>query len=95
MFAAALRLYHDGALSLSRIVECTSTAPARIFGIDGGTLRPGSPADLFIANIDMPWVVREQEILSRSKNTPFEGALFTGKVLKTMVAGQTIYTQIG
>ncbi len=95
MFAAALRLYHSGDISLSRIIECAAKRPAEIFGIKGGTLRKGAKADLFIADIELPWVVQENEIVSRSKNTPFEGSRFSGKVLKTLVAGRTIYTQKG
>lgn len=95
LFSAALRLYHSDSLSLSRIIECTAKRPAEIFGIEGGTLRKGARADLFIADVDLPWVVQEQDIVSRSKNTPFEGSRFSGKVLKTLVAGRTIYTQKG
>ena len=95
LFSAALRLYHSDALSLSRIIECTSKRPAEIFGIEGGSLRKGSRADLFVADIELPWVVQEQDIISRSKNTPFESSRFSGKVLKTLVAGRTIYTQKG
>lgn len=92
LFAAGLRMVHNGELSLSRLVECMSAAPARIFGLPGGTLKPGAPADLAIADIDMPWVVEEAGIVSRSKNTPFEGARFSGRVLQTMVAGSIVYT---
>jgi len=92
MFSAALRLHHNGMASLARLVECMATEPARIFGITGGTLKPGAPADIVIADINLPYVVAESAIISRSKNTPFEGARFTGKVLQTLVAGRTVYT---
>ncbi len=92
LFCAALRLYHNGHLSLSRLTECLSCNPARIFGLPGGTLKPGAPADLAIADIHMPHLMDERAIVSRSKNTPFEGARFSGKVLQTVVAGRTIYT---
>ncbi|MCB1451700.1 MAG: dihydroorotase [Nitratireductor sp.] len=93
LFPASLRLYHSGQLTLSRLVECLSVNPARIFGLPGGTLTPGSPADLMIADLDEPWVLDEKQIISRSKNSPFEGARFTGRVLQTMVAGDIIYTK--
>ncbi|MEZ5872281.1 MAG: dihydroorotase [Nitratireductor sp.] len=93
LFPAALRLYHSGQLSLARIIECLSTNPARIFGLPGGSLAIGSSADLMIADIDEPWVLNESEIVSRSKNSPFEGARFTGRVLQTMVAGDIVYTK--
>lgn len=92
LFAAAMRLYHNGEVELSRLIEALSTKPAKIFGLPGGTLKPGSNADLIIADLDEPWVVHEDDIISRSKNTPFEGERFSGKVLQTMVDGRTIYT---
>jgi len=91
LLGAALRLHHNGDLPLMRIIEALSTAPARIFGLEGGTLKPGAPADLTILDLDMPWVVREEDICSRSKNTCFEGARLQGKVLQTLVAGRTVF----
>jgi dihydroorotase len=91
LFAAALRLHHSGEITLTRLAECLSANPARIFGLPGGTLARGAPADLAIADLDLPWVLREEDIVSRSKNTPFEGARFTGKVLQTMVAGRIVF----
>ncbi|MCP4185563.1 MAG: amidohydrolase family protein, partial [Hyphomicrobiales bacterium] len=91
MLAAALRLYHDERISLSRLVEVMSLNPARIFGIPGGTLKKSSLADLIIVDLEKPWVMREENILSKSKNTPFEQARFSGMVLQTMVAGRIIH----
>jgi len=92
LLAAALRLYHSGDVPLLRIVEVLSTAPARLFGLPGGTLKPGAPADLILVDLDAPWIVREENILSLSKNTAFEGARMQGQVLQTMVAGRTVFT---
>ena len=79
-------------IPLIRVVEALSTGPARLFGIEGGSLRPGAPADLVLVDLDEPWIVREADIRSRSKNTCFEGARLQGKVLQTMVAGRTVFT---
>lgn len=95
LLAVALRLYHNGDVSLPRLVEALSTAPARLFGLAGGTLAPGAPADLVLVDLDAPWVVREADIRSRSKNTCFEGALLQGRVLQTMVAGRTVFEASG
>ena len=92
MLAAALRLYHDERISLSRLVETLSTNPARIFGLPGGNLKKGAPADIALVDLEKPWVMQENKILSKSKNTPFEEARFSGKVLQTLVAGRIIYT---
>ena len=92
LFAAAMRLYHNEEVSLPRLIDALSTKPAEIFGLPGGTLKPGSNADIIIADLDEPWIVHEEDIVSRSKNTPFEGEKFSGKVLQTIVGGRTIYS---
>jgi dihydroorotase len=92
LLSAALRLYHDGSVPLLRLVDALSTRPAKLLGLNAGSLAPGKPADLAIVDINAPWIYGENEIRSRSKNTPFEGARFSGKVLQTMVGGRTIFT---
>ncbi|OQM73218.1 dihydroorotase [Manganibacter manganicus] len=92
LLSAALRLYHNGDVPLLRLIDALSTAPARIFGLPGGTLRPGAVADLVLVDLDMPWIVSEAEIRSRSKNTCFEGARLQGRILQTMVAGRTVFS---
>ncbi len=92
LLGAALRLYHNDSIPLIRLVEVLSTAPAKIFGLDAGTLRPGARADLAIVDLDEPWIVREQDLHSRSKNSCFEGARFQGRAVRTIVAGKTVYS---
>ena len=95
MLAVLLRLYHNGDLPLMRVIDVVSTTPARLFGLPGGTLKPGAPADLALVDLDQPWVVREVDLRSRSKNTCFEGARLQGRVLQTMVAGRTVFKAQG
>lgn len=92
LLGAALRLYHNGDVPLIRLVEVLSTAPAKLFGLPGGTLKPGAVADLAVIDLDAPWVVNEADIRSRSKNTCFEGARMQGRVLQTLVAGRTVFS---
>ncbi len=92
LLAAALRLYHNDSIPLLRLTEVLSTAPARIFGLDAGTLKRGAKADLAIVDLDEPWVVREPDLHSRSKNSCFEGARFQGRVNRTVVGGKTVYS---
>jgi dihydroorotase len=94
LLAAALRLHHNGEVPLLRLVEALSSAPAKLFGLPGGTLAPGAGADLVVVDLDEPWVVQEAGIRSRSKNTCFEGARLQGKVLQTMVAGRTVFSAL-
>ncbi|WP_265518466.1 dihydroorotase [Nitratireductor luteus] len=91
LLSAALRLHHSGDVPLLRLVEALSTAPAKRFGLPGGTLTPGVSADLILVDLDVPWLVREADIRSLSKNTCFEGARMQGQVLKTLVAGRTVF----
>ena len=91
LLSVALRLYHNGDLPLLRVVELLTSGPARVFGLPGGSLRPGASADLVLVDLDAPWVVSEADILSRSKNTCFEGARLQGKVLQTMISGRTVF----
>ncbi|RWD06632.1 MAG: dihydroorotase [Mesorhizobium sp.] len=92
LLGAALRLYHNGDVSLLRLVEVLSAAPAKLFGLPGGTLKPGAAADLALVDLHEPWIVSESGLRSRSKNTCFEGARLQGKVLQTMVSGRTVFS---
>lgn len=85
MLAAALRLHHSGQVSLMRLIDALSTRPAQIFGLDAGTLQPGAKADITLIDIDEPWLVAKDMLLSRSKNTPFEDARFSGRAVATYV----------
>lgn len=91
LLSAALRLYHDETISLLRITELLSTAPAKLFGLHAGTLKKGAHADLILVDLEEPWVVSTDKLYSRSKNTPFENARFQGRVLQTFVRGQSIF----
>ncbi|MEZ5840147.1 MAG: dihydroorotase [Hyphomicrobiales bacterium] len=91
MLAAAMRLVHAGDIGLVQMLAAMSSRPARLLGLDAGTLKPGSPADIVVFDPDMPWVVANEDLKSRSKNTVFEGARMQGRVLRTLVAGKTVY----
>jgi len=90
--AAALRLHHSGQVPLMRLIDAMSTRPATIFGLDAGTLKPGAKADIAVLDLDEPWVLYKEAIVSRSKNTPFENARFTGRVVQTYVAGKLVHS---
>jgi dihydroorotase len=92
MLAAGLRLVHSGALTLLTLLKATSTRPAALLGLAGGTLRAGAPADVVVFDPDMPWVLDPADLKSKCKNTPFDEATLQGRVLRTIVAGRTAYT---
>ena len=91
LLAATLRLYHADALTLSQVIDRLSCAPARILRLEGGSLAPGMPADFVVFDPDEPWQVLEADIRSRSKNTPYENARFSGRVRRTYVDGDCVF----
>jgi dihydroorotase len=91
LFSAALHLYHNGEVTLPRLIEAMSAAPARILGLEPGRLVPGAPADILVADLNRSWQVEEKDLKSRSKNSPFEHATLEGRILETIVAGRTAY----
>jgi len=95
LLAACLRLVHAGQVELIDLLGALSTKPSRLLGLPSGTINPGAQGDLIVIDLDEPWVMQEDQILSRSKNTPFEGARFTGKTIRTLVAGRTVYDYRG
>ena len=94
MLAAGLRLVHSGDVSLPRLLAAMSSRPAEILGLPQGRLRKGAPADLVRFDPDAPFVVDPAKLHSRSKNTPFDGALLQG-VVKTTVLGGTLVFESG
>lgn len=91
LLPAALRLYHDGSVPLARLLAALTLNPARILGLETGRLQKGAPADLILVDLDTPWMLDKAELHSRSRNTPFDEARLQGRVVRTLVAGETVY----
>ncbi|MEZ0303439.1 MAG: dihydroorotase [Hyphomicrobiaceae bacterium] len=91
LLAAALRLYHNGEIGLMPLLEAMTINPARLLGLPSGRLEKGAPADLVLVDLGQPWVVDKARLKSRSKNSPFDESRMQGRVLTTMVAGNTVY----
>ena len=91
MLVASLRLVHNGEIELAALLKALSTRPAELLGLPGGTLRPGSAADVIVIDLDTPWVLDRDDLKSKCKNTPFDEARLTGRVTRTIVAGRTVY----
>lgn len=91
MLPAALRLYHSGELTLAQLFRAMSLNPARRLGLDCGRLAPGSPADLVLFDPDAPFVLDRNNLRSRSKNTPFDGATLQGRIIGTWVGGKRVF----
>jgi dihydroorotase len=94
MLIAGLRLVHNGEIELATLLRAMSTRPAELFGLPGGTLRSGAPADLILVDTDVPWVLDPNDLKSKCKNTPFDEARMQGRVVRTIVAGRTVYEYV-
>lgn len=90
-------LYSEGVrkkrITLERLVEITSTAPARFFGIEGrkGRIAPGYDADLVVFDPDASWTVRAKKLHSLNRYTPHEDQIFTGRVVSLFVRDRHVY----
>jgi len=91
LLSAALRLHHSGELPLSTIFRALTINPAKLLGLHAGRLVKGAIADVILVDLGQPWVVNKDELRSRSKNTPFDESKMQGRVLRTLVAGNTVY----
>ncbi len=87
----SLKLVEEKFLDVKALVEKMSLNPAKILGIDRGTLKTGAVADVTVIDPDAEWVYSEDKICSKSKNSPFLGALMKGQTVYTIVSGQIVY----
>jgi dihydroorotase len=87
----ALELHHNKQVPLMRLLDALTRAPAQMLGLPSGRLAAGSPADLVLINLDMPWRITESMFLSRSKNSAFEDRPTQGRAIRTVVAGETVF----
>ena len=88
-----LNLVREGILSLPDAIKKLSLKPANILGIDGGIIREGLRADLSIIDPEEEYIFNKEDILSRSKNSPFIGATLKGRNIFTMVEGKIVWSR--
>lgn len=84
-------LVKGGVMSLSDLVAKMSTNPAKVLRIPKGNLRPGSAADVVVADIDTEYHIDSSTFASKGKNTPFDGKAVYGQIEKTFVDGRLVY----
>ncbi len=95
LLPASLRLVHAGRLTLSQLFRALSLNPSRRLGLPTGRLARGAPADLVLFDMHAPFVLDRWTLLSKSKNTPFDGARLQGRVRGTWVAGRRVWPAEG
>ncbi|MDP7669791.1 MAG: dihydroorotase, partial [Alphaproteobacteria bacterium] len=91
LLAVALDLTRESSLPLSGMLGKVTCVPADILGLDTGRLRKGAAADLVIFDADAPWKIDADQLLSKSKNTPFDGKLTQGRVVRSVISGHTVF----
>ncbi len=95
LLPAALRLYHAGHIELPVLLRAMTSNPAKLLKLPSGRLQKGAPADLIVVDLDTPWVVDPEKLQSKSKNTPFDESQLQGRVMRTLVDGNTVYNLTG
>lgn len=91
MLPLSLELVRKGELTMQRMVEAMTIAPAKNLGLDRGTLKSGAPADVVIFDPDYRWTLDAAALASKSNNTPFDGWDLQGKVSRTIVGGRSVW----
>jgi dihydroorotase len=91
LLAALLSFHHDGRIPLIDLIRTVTSAPAKLLGLPAGRIARGAPADLVICDLNAPVVIQADKLISKSKNSPFDGRRLQGKVLRTVVDGRTVY----
>jgi len=87
------RLVRPGTLDLRHMVSLLSTSPARLLGLPGGTLKPGSPADVTVLDLGRRDTVDPTRFRTKGRNTPFGGWSLEGWPVLTIVAGRVVHPQ--
>ncbi|MDC0400906.1 dihydroorotase [Candidatus Pelagibacter sp.] len=91
LLSLSLELYHNGSLKLETIIKALTANPAKILKIKKGNLSIGNEADFCIVDLDKPWIVKKENLVSKSKNTSIEGKKLQGKVTNTFVKGEELF----
>ncbi|MBN1566987.1 MAG: dihydroorotase [Acidobacteria bacterium] len=86
------RFVRTGIITLERLAQLFSSGPARILGLDRGTLAKGSWADITVLDMELDYEVQSAEFLSRSRNTPFDGWKLRGGPVATIVKGKVAWS---
>ena len=87
-------LVKTGLLTFEELVRKMSVNPAKVLGIEAGSLSVGSPADIALVDINEQWTVDVDSLHGKSKNTPFKGMTLTGRVKKTLLNGKVVFERI-
>ena len=91
LLSLSLELFHNGSLKLETIIRALTSNPAKILKLNKGNLSIGNDADFCIVDLEKPWIVKKEKLISKSKNTSIENKKLQGKVLNTFVKGEELF----
>ena len=91
LLPALLVFHHEGRIPLIDLIRTVTSAPADLLGLPTGRLAKGAPADLVLCDLNAPLLIDADKLISKSKNSPFDGRRLQGKVLRTVVDGRTVF----
>jgi len=91
LLSLSLELYHNGSVKLETIIKALTSNPAKILKINKGNLSIGNDADFCIVDLNKPWIVKQENLYSKSKNTSIENKKLQGKVTNTFVKGEELF----
>ncbi len=94
LLPALLGLHHEQPAGLGALLRTVTLAPATLLGLASGRLREGAPADLVLFDPDAPVLIDADRLLSKSKNSPFDGRRLQGKVIATLVQGRLVHGRL-
>jgi dihydroorotase len=92
LLPALLVFHHEGRIPLIDLIRTVTSAPADLLGLPQGRLAKGAPADLVLCDLNAPILIDADKLISKSKNSPFDGRRLQGKVLRTVVDGRTVFS---
>lgn len=82
-----------GLMDLGTWIHRWTTGPARVLGLPDPSLKPGTPASIALLDLGSKWTVCAQKFMSKSRNTPFEGRELTGRAIRTIYCGKTVWQE--
>jgi len=91
LLPALLAFHHEGRIPLIDLIRAVTSAPADLLGLAAGRIAKGAPADLVLCDLSAPVIIDADKLISKSKNSPFDGRRLQGQVLRTLVDGRTVY----
>lgn len=94
LLPAALSLHHEHGLELIEVLRPLTFGPAALLGLDRGSVHEGAPADLVLFDPGAPRSIDASQLVSRSRNSPFDGRLLQGRVRMTLVDGRIVYDEL-